>query len=388
VRVGLVAPGFSASEEDWCIPALLDLVRTLAGEDDVTVFSLRYPHTRERYRVYGAEVHPFGGAQRRGPARLPLLLRAVVRIFRENRKRRFDVLHALWAHEPGFVAALAGRLTRTPVLVSVLGGELVDIPEIDYGGQRSSINRWLIRQALRSAARVTVGSELLERIAGRHVASGKLVRWPLGVDRSRFFARASETPWGGEGGQGGEGISGEKRDGGPIVLHVASLSPVKDQATLLRAFAIVAERLPAARLHVVGDGESRRGLERLADEPGIAGRVEWHGAVGHERLADLYRRADLFVLSSLFESQAMVVLEAAACGCPAIGTAVGVLPELGGPTVRPGNVEGLGELMLSVLQDPGERAAIVAAQRDALPAFGLDRTAGDLRRAYRSLVVS
>ena len=104
-------------------------------------------------------------------------------------------------------------------------------------------------------------------------------------------------------------------------------------------------------------------------------------------LADVYRRAGLVVLSSLFESQGMVVLEAAACGCPVVGTAAGALPELGGPTVKPGDVEGLGALMLSVLRDPGKRAAIVAAQSDALPAFDLARTVETLRRTYRSLVI-
>ncbi len=376
MRVGLITPGFSASEEDWCIPALLDLVRELAAQDDVTVFSLRYPHTRERYGVYGAAVHPFGGAQRRGLARLPLLMRALVRILRENWRQRFDVLHALWAHEPGFVAALAGRLTRTPVVVSILGGELVDLAEIDYGGQRSTINRWLIRRALLGAGRVTVGSELLERIAARHVASEKLIRLPLGVDRKRF----SPEPLTGRRPYPGDAAT---------LLHVASLSRVKDQATLLRAFAIVAERLPAARLHVVGDGELRRELTRLASELGVEGRIEWHGAVRHERLADFYRRADLFVLSSRFESQGMVALEAAACGCPVVGTEVGILPELGGGRLaRPGDVEGLGEIMLSVLQDPGKRAAIVAAQGEVLDGFDLDRTVGDLRRTYRALVIT
>jgi glycosyltransferase involved in cell wall biosynthesis len=171
------------------------------------------------------------------------------------------------------------------------------------------------------------------------------------------------------------------------ILHVASLSPVKDQATLLRAFAVVSERLPDACLHVVGDGASRHDLGRLAEQLDVAGRIDWHGAVDHDQLKDFYRKADLFVLSSLFESQGMVVLEAAACGCPVVGTAVGVLPELGGPTVRPGDVEGLAELMLSVVQDPGKRAAIVAAQRHALPAFDLDRAVEALRRTYRSLVI-
>ncbi len=381
MRVGLITPGFSASEDDWCIPALLDLVRKLAAENDVTVFSLRYPHRRERYGVYGAEVQPFGGAQCRGLARLPLLVRALVRILRENRRKSFDLLHALWAHEPGFVATLAGRLTGTPVLVSVLGGELVNLPEIAYGGQRSAANRWLIRRALSSADLVTAGSQYLQNIAERYVSFGKLIRWPLGVNQSRFSAEPADHH---SGSLSPLGERARVRDF-PAVLHVASLSQVKDQDTLLRAFALVVERVPGVRLHLVGEGEMLTALQSLAVDLGIEGRIEWHGAVDHGLLVDFYRQADLFVLSSCFESQGMVVLEAAACGCPAVGTAVGVLPELGGPTVRSGDVAGLAELMSSTLQDPEKRAGIVAAQRDRLDGFGLENTVERLRATYRSL---
>ncbi|MEZ4768392.1 MAG: hypothetical protein R2844_08195 [Caldilineales bacterium] len=50
----------------------------------------------------------------------------------------FDLLHGLWADEPGFTAAAAaGRLLHRPAAVSILGGELVGFPDITYGGQLS-----------------------------------------------------------------------------------------------------------------------------------------------------------------------------------------------------------------------------------------------------------
>ena len=77
MNIGVVLPGFSASEEDWCIPALASLIRRLGERHRVRVVSLRYPYERKRYSVFGAEVHALGGARVRGLRKFPLLARAL-----------------------------------------------------------------------------------------------------------------------------------------------------------------------------------------------------------------------------------------------------------------------------------------------------------------------
>ncbi len=173
-------------------------------------------------------------------------------------------------------------------------------------------------QALRHACAVTAGSELLWEIAAPYVAHDRLAVLPLGVDTRQFNpAQPDKAPY------RFSGLAGEVK-----LLHVASLVSIKDQSTLLRSVALVAEQHPGVHLHVLGDGPLRGLLETEAQALGLAKRVTFHGDVTHERLPDWYRAADLFVLSSRYESQSLVVLEAAACGCPVVGTAVGLLPEL------------------------------------------------------------
>src|SRR5262249_48102868 len=123
MRIGLITPGFSASEADWCIPALLNLVRTLARQHEVHVFALRYPYCRHTYSVYWAQVHACGGAVAAGFRRLPLIGRALARIVSQHRRQPFDLLHGLWADEPGFLAVTAGHWLKGPTVVSLLGGE-------------------------------------------------------------------------------------------------------------------------------------------------------------------------------------------------------------------------------------------------------------------------
>ncbi len=334
MKLALLVPGFSAHEGDWCIPALLDLVRALASTHQVHVVSLRYPLRRASYRVGGARVWALAGGETGGWRRLFLFWAALQTV---QRAGPFDYYHALWGDEPGALAVLGARLAGAPALVSLMGGELVALPEIGYGGQVSRWNRLLVRLALRLANGVTVGSRFMERLVLAHGRVRRVARWPLGVNAARFTPR-------------GDALS---LAGRPVLLHVASLVPVKDQATLLRAFALAGEHLPAAHLHVVGDGPRRGALERLVARLGVRERVTFHGAVPHDHLPAFYRAADLLVMSSRFESQGMVVLEAAACGVPAVGTAVGILPELEeagvARTVPPGDAKALSGALVDFL---------------------------------------
>ncbi len=107
-------------------------------------------------------------------------------------------------------------------------------------------------------------------------------------------------------------------DGSPLCLGVGRLAKEKNQAFLLSAFARILRDLPAARLVLVGEGDDRPRLERLAHTLGIRGRVRFVGGVPHEAVGDYYQTADLFLFPSTSETQGIVVLEALAAGLPVV----------------------------------------------------------------------
>ena len=179
MKIGLIVPGFSSDADDWCIPVLVDVVREVSRRAEVHVFALRYPHRRDRYAVHGAQVHSLGGGEIRGLARTRLLAAACAGVMAEHRRGRFSVLHGLWADEPGIVAVTTARLLRIPAFVSVMGGELVGMPDIGYGGRLAASNRLLTGVALRGANGVTAGSSPLAELVRQCDASRGLAHASL-----------------------------------------------------------------------------------------------------------------------------------------------------------------------------------------------------------------
>jgi glycosyltransferase involved in cell wall biosynthesis len=369
VRVAIVVPGgVDRSGRERVVPALLWLVERLASRHETHVFALAQEPAPGDWPLLGAAIHNLGLA---GRSRWPgeALFAAGRRLARGlDAHGPFDVVHAFWANNPGFLATRAARVLGIPAVVSLAGGELAALPDIGYGGQLHFKERLKTVRALRGAARVTAGSRFL---AGRAAGLGvhpDLV--PLGADAALF------SPG-----------SGERREPRRLV-HVASLNAVKDQPTLLRAFRRVLDELPDARLDVVGEDVSGGEVGRLSDGLGLSESVTFHGFVPSDRLVPLLRRASLLVQSSCWEAQGVAVLEAALAGIPAVGTAVGLVSDLApdaAVAVPPRDPVALADAVLGLLGDPARRAKMGLAARDFARAHDADATAAAFESIYREL---
>jgi glycosyltransferase involved in cell wall biosynthesis len=346
LNVAVVVPGFSANESDWCIPALLEYVRCMSQLASVHVFTLRWPEWSGHYSVFGARVHALGGRAHLGLGAAALWLKAVREIQIEHRKRAFDIVHAFWADEPGWVAVLAGRILKIPVVVSLAGGELSGLKDIGYGLQLLPGRKAFVRWCLDSANVITAGSQYMLSLAEKTQGPGvrTKLRWaPLGVDVSRF--RLSPQP-----------ALGSNT---PRVLNVGSLTLVKNQRLLIDAFQFVAK----GSIALAGQGAMDRLLRVHAGQRGMADRVVFLGEVRHDEMPELYPSAPLLVQTSRHEAQGMAVLEAAACGLAVCGTPVGALADIGIP------VEDVGQLAVQIntlLDNPGLTAARGRTMREAV----------------------
>ena len=147
---------------------------------------------------------------------------------------------------------------------------------------------------------------------------------PPGYDDNRFFPVSAATR---------QAIRARLGFEGKVILAIGRLARNKGYDLLLDAFSVVAPRIPDAVLHLaVGGSEQNANEQRILAELqaqavalGLSGRVKFTGFVADADLADHYRAADAFVLSSRYEPFGMTAIEAMACGTPTVVTIHGGL---------------------------------------------------------------
>jgi mannosylfructose-phosphate synthase len=147
---------------------------------------------------------------------------------------------------------------------------------------------------------------------------------PPGYDDNRFFPVSAASR---------DAIRTRLGFKGRVVLAIGRLARNKGYDLLIDAFSLVAAREPEAVLHLAVGGTSLNANEqRILDELkaqaaalGLSARVHFGGFVSDADLADYYRAADVFVLSSRYEPFGMTAIEAMACGTPTVVTTHGGL---------------------------------------------------------------
>jgi glycosyltransferase involved in cell wall biosynthesis len=240
----------------------------------------------------------------------------------------FDVVHAHCLAPAGHATArwVARQLpvARPAFVVSAHGPDMIHIPE------RSGIGRHVCRFTLRRADHVIANSTWAERRC-RELASASL---PVSVVHlgAELVARPSGS------------------NGGVRLVTVAHLQARKQHDVVLRALArLQPERRP--EYVVIGDGEERERLERLAAQLGLAEGVRFLGQLRNEQAVAEVAGGDLFVMPSGEEPFGGAFVEAMAAGGPAIG---------GRGQGGPQDIAGSGEGMLLVTPgDVGELAALL-----------------------------
>jgi glycosyltransferase involved in cell wall biosynthesis len=300
--------------------------------------------------------------------------------------RRLGELHA---HSPVDVVEAAEcradslflpLLRRGPAVVVRLHTPWVFVDRLN-GIVPDRKKRFIYRQeawAIRSAARVTAPSQAVVELTDTWVPLRKRA---VSVVPNPVNAQTYAP------------VTGERAD---EVLVVGRLEQRKGAGLLAEALPTVLRRCPRSSFRFVGsdgvDATGRSWRERLLEgvPPAERSRVHFE-QVSRDELIRRYHRAAVCVLPSVWENFPYALLEAMACGVPAVGTRTGGLPELiedgaSGLIVPPADAPALADGLCALLQDAGLRDRMGrAARRQVEERFSVEKVVPEMLAVYRSV---
>lgn len=287
--------------------------------------------------------------------------------------------------------ALAGPVPTAAFLLALTGfGPFVAMSwgsDLLVDARQSRVAGAKAGYALRRAAGLfgdcrAVADEALRRAA---IPDDRVVLFPWGIDHGQFFAGPSKLPLRRE--LGWE----DKR----VVICTRSWEPVYAVDVLIRAFATVAPEFADARLLLLGDGSRAEEIHKLIDGLGVRELVHAPGRIGYDALPEYFRLADIYASAALSDGSSVSLLEAMACGLPAVvtgafGNLEWVRPGENGWLAEPGSVDSLAECLRQALAAPAERLAEIGRTNIAVARERADwdrnfpRLGGLLRRMARA----
>lgn len=176
------------------------------------------------------------------------------------------------------------------------------------------------------------------------------------------------------------------------LLTIRRLVPRMGIDTLIAAMTIILSQNPKVALIIGSDGPLRSDLERQVGQLGLREQVRFTGFISPEELPLYYQAADLFVMPTrALEGFGLPVVEAMACGTPALGTAIGSITELIGsfdkrlliPDATPETIAiAVHTLIHSMICEEGFRAS---CRQYVENHYGWDRIIETLEKTYQSV---
>jgi glycosyltransferase involved in cell wall biosynthesis len=349
IRIAWITTGLAAKEGDHVgIASIHDLAKYLSESADVelSIFALYHPVSQEPLRFSNSWVYcgKVKGEYFSDTGKIQKLksFKRIISLFRnEHNKKPFDIIHSIWAGESGYTAAYLAKKYNIPLIVNICGGELADLPEINYGSRTKPVQKYFVSKALNTADIIVSSSDFISEKVKHYYGSkiySKVRKLPFGVDGTLFKPSV-------------ENEQGQTYPDNPVLLNISSAFPVKAHNDLFAAINIVKQKYPGVMLQCCGYDEKNI-LKDLAAQAGLTGNVKIIGFVDHSGLPHLMHNSDVYVLSSLYESQNVSLIEASFTGLPVVSTDVGIAKELTPLISQPGDPLSLAQNIFKAIESP------------------------------------
>ena len=283
-----------------------------------------------------------------------------------------DIVNVHYATGYGLLARLAH--IDAPTLLSVWGSDVYDSP------RANPLMRHMVRSNLVSATRIASTSHCMARVT-RDLVNKPISITPFGVDTEIL------TPF------------DKRRDAndGDGVVRIGTIKALHSKygiGELIRAFSRVHDERPNTVLHIWGGGPDENPLKVLARRLVPDGSVEFRGAIDHSEVRDALGSLDIFAALSTLDSESfgVAIIEAGACGLPAVvsdadGPAEVVEDGVTGLIVPRGDVIASATALMQLVDDVELRRRMGGAGRHhVVETYSWERSLDLMELAYRDTI--
>jgi len=272
-------------------------------------------------------------------------LRAGLALRRFLSRNRFDVVHFHTSRAHSMAPFAAG-----------LAGAMVVTRRMDYVPNRL-FSAYLYNRAVDAVA--AISQEVADALGAAGVSPSRITIIPSGVDCRRFAPPSLEQR---AAARAELGLAADEI----AVGAVGGLELRKGHRYLVEALGQLRDTFPAVRCFIAGGGSQREVLEEQVRRLGLESAVRLTGSIADPRA--LFWAIDIFVQPSIKEGLGVALLEAMACGLPAIASRAGGMAEVienrhSGRLVAAADAGALAQALRELIQSPDTRAALGAAAR-------------------------
>lgn len=279
---------------------------------------------------------------------------------------QFDLGHAFFGFPSGYITYRMRK--ELPYIISLRGS---DVPGFN---ERFSLQYRvltpLFRRIWRASNKIIANSNDLSLLAKKTIPEIPIDIIYNGINSEKFSPA----------------LKNEK--GRKNILVVSRLIRRKGLEYMIAALPFILKSHSEVKLTIAGEGNLKEELETLAGKLGVLDNISFSGRVEHDRLPELYRDSDIFVLPSLWEGMSNSVLEALASGLPVVVTDTGGTKELvkenGIIIVRESEVA-IADAVLKILGDDPLRAAMGKKSRDIALGFTWASVAENYLQLYKEV---
>jgi glycosyltransferase involved in cell wall biosynthesis len=251
----------------------------------------------------------------------------------------------------------AGPLQRSAFLTAASGFQpLVSMSwgyDLIQDARRNALWGWATRYTLKHSIAMVGDCDAIRRLAISYgMPDERIVTFPWGVDLRHF------SPPEVEGRRAAEPTNNATQPF--VLLSVRSWEPIYGVDVIARAFVQAARQIPELQLVMLGNGSQAATLRQTFQQAGVEQRVHFPGQVSQSDLPRVYRSADLYLSASHSDGTSISLLEALACGCPALvsdipGNREWITPGVEGWLFPDGDASALAE---AIVQAAGDRSRL------------------------------